>query len=212
MNIWTIVSLLFIGIIIIMSIVLHEWGHAKMADWLGDSTPRKMHRLTLNPIKHLTLVGSLIVPLICLILSGGKFAVGWAKPVIINFDNLRSRRWGATLISLAGPLMNFLVAILFVLIIHFIQFLGFLTLGVLAIFQTIIFLNIFLGLLNLLPIPPLDGSKVLWFIPGLKKFQIKYSILWLLVLFAFLIFGGLRWAYSLVVLIFNLVLKLTNTG
>lgn len=144
-------------IILIMSVVIHELSHGYMADLLGDPTPRLQGRLTLNPIKHLDLFGSVIVPLLTS-LSG--FAFGWAKPVQWNPYNIENKRMGEFLISIAGPASNILIAIVFGLVVRFVGDL--LPMSFIKILVYIIHLNIYLALFNLIPIPPLDGSKVLF--------------------------------------------------
>lgn len=150
---------LFIGAIIflilplILSITLHEWAHGFAAYKLGDPTPKLRGRLTLNPLAHLDLVGSLM-----LLIAG----IGWAKPVPINTANLNSKSKVA-LVGLAGPFTNFLLAIIFcivqVLCFKFkanliLQYIGLLS-------SLIVSINLILALFNLLPIPPLDGSRVI---------------------------------------------------
>lgn len=143
-------------LILIFSIILHEVAHGYVADKLGDPTARYAGRLTLNPIPHIDLLGSIIVPLIA-VLSPGGFLFGWAKPVPYNPYNLtRSPRWGELMVAAAGPGTNFALAILFALLARAVAdpvFVAICFIGVLV--------NLWLGLLNLVPIPPLDGSKVL---------------------------------------------------
>ncbi|OGG58152.1 hypothetical protein A2853_01390 [Candidatus Kaiserbacteria bacterium RIFCSPHIGHO2_01_FULL_55_17] len=147
---------LFFFVILIFSIILHEVAHGYAAERLGDPTARLAGRLTLNPIPHIDLLGSIILPLIS-VLSPGGFLFGWAKPVPYNPYNLtRAPRWGETIVAAAGPATNFALAALFAALAHFSvdeTFVGICFIGVLA--------NLWLGFLNLIPIPPLDGSKVL---------------------------------------------------
>ena len=144
-------------VIIILSIIFHEVAHGYVANWLGDPTARLSGRLTLNPIPHIDPVGSILVPGI-LMLSGTPFLIGWAKPVPYNPYNLRHGKWGEALVAFAGPATNILIAVAFALLLR----LGLLTsplfvqVAVLAIFA-----NIALAIINLIPIPPLDGSKIL---------------------------------------------------
>ncbi len=141
--------------ILIMSVVLHELSHGYVAELLGDPTPRLQGRLTINPLKHLDLFGSIIVPILT---SFAHFTFGWAKPVQWNPYNVKNRRVGELLISLAGPMANLLIAIVFGLVIRF----GAegLSSGFLAISEYIVAINITLAVFNLIPIPPLDGSKI----------------------------------------------------
>ena len=157
---------IFIIIILIMSVILHELAHGYAALFLGDSTAKHAGRLTLNPIKHLDPVGSVFIPLILYIFNTGLI-FGWAKPVPYNPYNLRNQKWGELIVATAGPLTNLLLAIIFGLVIRFGINLGvspaFVSLG-----SSIVILNIVLGLFNLIPIPPLDGSKILFSILPLR--------------------------------------------
>lgn len=139
-------------VILIFSVILHEVAHGYMADWLGDPTARMAGRLTLNPLKHIDPIGSIIVPLIT---SMAGFTFGWAKPVPYNPYNLQKRREGELLIALAGPGSNLLIALIFGTLIRF----G----AVNEVFVYIVVINIVLAIFNLIPLPPLDGSKVLYF-------------------------------------------------
>jgi Zn-dependent protease len=165
-------SLIFTIVILIMSVVIHEFSHGYVAELLGDPTPRLQGRLTLNPLKHLEWFGSVIVPLIT---SLGGFAFGWAKPVQWNPYNVKNKRWGEMLISIAGPGSNILIAVIFGMTIRFSSlFSG----SFLSLAAYIVAINIVLAVFNLIPIPPLDGSKVLFSIlPQTPYFnQIRYTI------------------------------------
>jgi Zn-dependent protease len=150
-------DLIFNMVIVIMSIVVHEVSHGFMALYLGDKTAEYAGRLTLNPIKHLDLWGSVIIP-ITLALSGVNFLIGWAKPVPFNPYNLRNQKYGEALVAFAGPLSNFAIALFFSLLLRF----GLLPEASLKIVLIIIFTNLTLSVFNLIPIPPLDGSKILF--------------------------------------------------
>lgn len=148
---------LFIAIgIVVLSIIFHEVAHGYVANFLGDPTARLQGRLTLNPMPHIDPVGSVLVPGI-LALSGTPFLIGWAKPVPYNPYNLRHGKWGEAAVAFAGPAVNILIAVLFGFLVRF---------GVLAdpaLFQIallVIFANLALAFINLIPIPPLDGSKI----------------------------------------------------
>lgn len=142
--------------IVILSIIFHEVAHGYVANWLGDPTARLQGRLTLNPISHIDPVGSVLIPGI-LALSGTPFLIGWAKPVPYNPYNLRHGKWGEALVAFAGPGTNILIAIFFAILFRA----GFLAgpmwvqIGVLVIIA-----NLVLAIINLIPIPPLDGSKI----------------------------------------------------
>lgn len=143
--------------ILIMSVVIHEVSHGYVAEILGDPTARLAGRLTLNPIKHLDPFGSVIIPAL-LVLSGSSFLIGWAKPVPYNPYNLQKGKYGPGIVALAGPLSNFAIAIFFALLIR----IGiFTSIGSLTLASYAVLINIALGFLNLIPVPPLDGSKVL---------------------------------------------------
>lgn len=146
-------------VIVILSIILHEIAHGFVANWLGDPTARYAGRLTLNPLPHIDPVGSVLIPGI-LALTGSSFLIGWAKPVPYNPYNLRNQRWGEAMVGAAGPLTNVLIALIFGLILRFSGSLG-LSGAFLGICVTVVYANLVLAIYNLIPIPPLDGSKVL---------------------------------------------------
>jgi Zn-dependent protease len=149
-------------VVIIFSIILHEVAHGYMADLLGDPTARYAGRLTLNPLPHIDPIGSVALPGI-LALTGSPFLIGWAKPVPYNPYNLQPQKWGLpaaageALVGFAGPLTNIIIAVIAGLLLRFQvfpdQFSTILTMASLS--------NLSLAILNLIPIPPLDGSKVL---------------------------------------------------
>ena len=144
--------------ILIMSAVIHEVAHGFTADALGDPTARYAGRLTLNPLKHLDPIGSVVVPIVTYMLG---FVFGWAKPVPYNPANLRPGRWSEVWVALAGPLSNFAIAIVFSIALR----VG-LTHGLSSEFVHItglvILINLLLGVFNLMPVPPLDGSRLLF--------------------------------------------------
>ncbi len=177
---------IFYVIVLIFSVVIHEVAHGYAADALGDRTARYAGRLTINPLPHLDIMGSVVIPL-TLILSGAPFLVGWAKPVPFNLSNIKNKRWGPALIALAGPAANIVLAIIFALILR-VQVPGLEAAG--EIFAMIIVVNVALVFFNLLPVPPLDGHHVLFSIlsgpeySNLRNFMRRYQIfLILLVIF-----------------------------
>lgn len=149
----TLASILGIGI----AVIFHEVSHGHVANWLGDSTAKYAGRLSLNPIKHIDLWGTIIIPAI-LIISQAGFVFGWAKPVPVNYFNLRYGKYGPVLVALAGPLANLLILIICGLLIQVSPA----NTAFPYLFLMIGLVNAFLMLFNLLPIPPLDGSKILF--------------------------------------------------
>jgi len=151
------IDVIFLIAILILSVVIHEVSHGVVANWLGDPTARMEGRLTLNPIKHIDPMGSVILPAI-LVLSGTGFVFGWAKPVPYNPYNLhRGGRWAEALVAVAGPTSNLIIALIFGIIVR----LGVLPANTIGLVASIVFLNVLLAVFNMIPIPPLDGSKVI---------------------------------------------------
>ncbi len=153
--------------VLIISVVVHEVSHGYAAYKLGDPTAKYQGRLSINPLKHLDPFGSVILPLL-LAISNSGFIIGWAKPVPVNPYNLRNQRWGEAIVAAAGPLSNILIALVFGLFIRFamstslVLSMGSVAPAVLEITSLIVFMNILLAVFNLVPIPPLDGSKILF--------------------------------------------------
>ena len=183
--------LIFQLIVLVFSVIIHEVSHGAMAYRLGDPTAKEAGRLTLNPLKHLDFFGSFMVPL-TLFLMRSPILFGWAKPVPFNPIYLKNPKRDSGLIGLAGPASNFITAIIFSLILKIFVVLSFINAPLIIFFDIIIFINIILGIFNLLPIPPLDGSKILFaFLPktseGLQLFLERYGIFILLffIFFAF---------------------------
>lgn len=149
----TIIKLL----VLVFSVVAHEVAHGVVAEKFGDDTAKRAGRLTLNPLPHIDPFASVILPLL-LFSSGSPVILGAAKPVPVDFSNMRRPKLGMAVVSLAGPFTNFFLAILAMLILKF--NLSGSDLGATVMFQLAL-TNIVLGIFNILPIPPLDGSKVL---------------------------------------------------
>ncbi|MAF20877.1 MAG: site-2 protease family protein [Parcubacteria group bacterium] len=200
------IILIFQLAILLMSVVIHEFAHGWMAFRLGDSTAKDYGRLTLNPIKHLDFWGSFVIPLMIYVFSGGSAIFGWAKPVPFNPYNLRDQKYGVAKVAVAGPSANLLVALVFGLALRLTP-VGFLiSSGLAQIFSLIVFLNILLAIFNLVPLPPLDGSKVLFAFLSSKYDRVRVLLeqygMFFLLMFIFFAFGLIM---PLVSLIFRLI-------
>lgn len=147
---------------IIIAIIFHEIAHGWVAWYLGDNTAKKQGRLSFNPIKHIDIFGSLFLPIL-LFFSKSGIIFGWAKPVPVNYNKLKNKKRDFILVSSAGILANFTLAFISSVLLKISLMIPFNVIsGILAtFFLNMIFFNILLGLFNLLPIPPLDGSKIL---------------------------------------------------
>ncbi len=202
----TFIILIFQLAVLLMSVVIHEFSHGWTAYQLGDSTAKYQGRLTLNPIKHLDFFGSLIVPLAIFIFSGGQAIFGWAKPVPFNPYNLRDQKYGIAKVAAAGPGANILIALIFGLTLRFLPSQLLLFSGLVQILSLIVFLNLLLAVFNLIPLPPLDGSKILFaFLPRslerLRLFLEQYGTFILI----FFIFFAFQWILPLVFLIYQII-------
>ena len=187
-----------------MSVVVHEVSHGFMAEYFGDDTARNADRLTLNPIKHLDFFGSIILPAF-LILSNVGFVFGWAKPVPYNPNNLRNKKWGTIAVASAGVFANFLIAIIFGIIIRLTLDMA-LPAGFYVITSIIVVVNLALGVFNLVPIPPLDGSKILFsFLPeSAFSFILAYEQYSLILLLVFIVFFS-DYLYPIFASLFHLI-------
>ena len=157
-------------VVLILSIIAHEVAHGYAANMLGDPTARLAGRLTLNPLPHIDLVGSILIPGL-LVLSHSPILFGWAKPVPYNPYNLKNKRWGEAIVAVAGSATNLLLAVIFALIIRLGA--GSLSVPTLSFLATICFVNLFLGLFNLIPFPPLDGFT---FLRGALPFHLSRGL------------------------------------
>ena len=169
-----------IGAMILFVLAVHEYSHALAANYLGDPTAKNAGRLTVNPIAHLDPMGTIL--LFCV-------GIGWGKPVPINPFNFRNQKWGSAIVGAAGPASNFLMAIIAGLLLRFFELPN---PGLVAFASIFIWLNIILGVFNLLPVPPLDGSHIfLALLPSsaenIKIFLLRNSL--------FLVFGALFFMY-----------------
>ena len=175
---------LMVAVSVLLALSIHEYSHAQAAFSLGDTTARDLGRLTVNPLAHLDPFGTLFLFL---------FGIGWGKPVPFNFLNLRNKKWGPALIALAGPGSNFLMAIIVGLSL---RFLSFNSPGIVSFFSIFVWLNILLGIFNLMPIPPLDGSHLLFAVLPHSFDQFKFSLLrnsfiWLIFVIFFMMYIGI---------------------
>ena len=181
-------------IILVFSVIIHEISHGYAALALGDKTAQYAGRLTLNPLKHIDPFGSIILPLLMALVPGGV-VFGWAKPVPYNPYNLKNQKWGPAVVGVAGPAANLLLAVVFGLLIRFSPFIF---LGVssqflsnfITVAAAISILNLALAIFNLVPIPPLDGSKVLFAVlpyrwRGIEASLDRYGFLVLLIFIFF---------------------------
>ena len=199
------INFIFQIAVLIISVMAHEIAHGAVAYYFGDPTAKNQGRLTLNPLKHIDMFGSIFLPLILYITNSG-FLFGWAKPVPYNPYNLRNRRLGEFCVSIAGIVTNFLIAIAFAIFIRFALVWGF-SQPTIDLIAYIILLNITLGVFNLFPIPPLDGSKILFsLVPyryerqlmALEKYGI-YILIILIVFFGWIIGDIVSWVFRLIV-------------
>jgi len=171
------ISFLIIAIAIILSLSIHEYFHAWVAYFLGDPTSKDRGRLTINPLAHLDPFGTLLIFLV---------GFGWGKPVPINPMNFKNQKLGAVLVGIAGPFANFSLALVMSLILRFFTFSNIFFGSFLSLF---IWLNLALGIFNLIPIPPLDGSHIILALASdkIRNFLIRNSLL-LIIILIFLIY------------------------
>lgn len=183
--------IIIVLLIILGSVILHELAHGVVAYWLGDRTAKDAGRLTLNPLKHIDPFMSILVPVVLYILKAPVF--GGAKPVPINTRNLKWGPWGMALVAVAGPFTNFLLALIGFLIGHFTGWLygsG----GELPafIFTELVYINLGFMLFNLIPIPPLDGSRVLYAIApdGFRNILTQIERYGIIIVYALILLFG----------------------
>lgn len=175
---------LVIGVsIFLVTVTLHEYCHGLVADRLGDRTARDAGRLTLNPLKHIDPFWTVLLPVLLFVSTRGQFAVGMARPVPVNFLNLRNPRWGMMTVAAAGPLANLVLAVLFAFCFKLYPTL---------IFLYAVYFNLGLAIFNLIPIPPLDGSRILTGLlpPSLGVYYLRLEPFGFLIVLA-LYFSGL---------------------
>jgi Zn-dependent protease len=208
------VLIIFYIIILLYSVIIHEVSHGVAALWLGDTTAKYAGRLNLNPINHIDPLGSIVVPILMYMSTG--LAFGWAKPVPYNPYNLKNQKWGPALVALAGPASNLILAGLAIILMHFIFISTTLKLDIVqnslnpaglaglvsgsvgsilfALLAVVVIFNVILAFFNLIPVPPLDGSKLLFAVLDVKIETVamleRYGFIILLVLL-FFFFGPL---------------------
>lgn len=185
--------------ILVFSVIVHEVTHGVVAGWFGDNTAERAGRITLNPIPHIDPMGSILLPLLLLV-ANSPVIFGAAKPVPVDFRNMRRERLGMAAVSLAGPLSNFLLAVLFALVL---KYAGTQYLSETLLLKAII-LNLALGTLNLIPIPPLDGSKAVLSILPQSWWGIigSYESYGFILVFLFILMGWLNTVFMTVINLF----------
>ena len=197
------VNFIFAIAILLLSVIIHEVSHGYVANILGDPTARLAGRLTLNPLAHLDVVGSFIVPVFTFFLGG--FIFGWAKPVPYNPYNMKNPQRDGALVAAAGPMANILILLVFGILIRLAPVLS-LPGSFVELASIVVFLNILLAFFNLLPVPPLDGSKILFALLPYKlqfiqEFLERY---WFITIFVIVIFLW-RILFPIVLYLFQLV-------
>ena len=200
---------IYIVVAALFAIILHEIAHGPVSTWLGDPTPKRQGRLSLNPLKHLDPIGTL-----CLIF----FHVGWAKPVVVNPDYYKNKKRGMALVALAGPLMNFLLAIFSIIIMAIFVKVNAYSNVLIIIYNFLLYfsvINLGLGLFNLIPIPPLDGSRILGaflkddtYEQYMKYERYGFIIIAILLALSSLRGNGTSFISELVDIIFNFIFRL----
>lgn len=200
---------IYIVVAALFAIILHEIAHGLVSTWLGDPTPKRQGRLSLNPLKHLDPIGTL-----CLIF----FHVGWAKPVVVNPDYYKNKKRGMALVALAGPLMNFLLAIFSIIIMVIFVKVNAYSNVLIIIYNFLLYfsvINLGLGLFNLIPIPPLDGSRILGaflkddtYEQYMKYERYGFIIIAILLALSSLRGNGTSFISELVDIIFNFIFRL----
>ena len=179
-------NFIFYFLIIVPSAIIHEYAHGWVADMLGDPTARHAGRLTINPMAHIDPWGTILMPIMLSLATNGAFMFAYAKPVPYPY-NLKNQKWGPSMVALAGPLANLLLAIAFAIVVRLLP-----GLEITSVLAVIVYANVMLTVFNLVPIPPLDGSKILYAVlPSsaykVKEFLDRYGFI-ILLFFVFFLF------------------------
>ena len=186
-----ILQLVIVLVVILGSVILHELSHGIVAYWLGDRTAKDAGRLTLNPLKHIDPFMSILVPVVLYLLRAPVF--GAAKPVPVNYKNLKWREWGMALVAFAGPFTNFIIALIAFLIGHFSGSIYYFNGDIPYLIATeTIFINLGFMIFNLIPIPPLDGSRILYAISPdvVRKFLLQVEQYGIIIVYVLVLLFG----------------------
>lgn len=188
-------AILIVLIIVLGSMILHELAHGVVAYILGDRTAKEAGRLTLNPLKHLDPVMSVAVPVLLFLMKAPVF--GGAKPVPVDSRNLKGKEWGMAGVAIAGPLTNLLLALIFFLIGHFTGLLYTGSYYVMFFFTEMVLINIGFGIFNLIPIPPLDGSRIIYAIApdGVRNFLNNIERYGVIIIYSLILIFGSAFSY-----------------
>ena len=187
-----IIHSVFSLIVLFFSIVIHEVAHGSVAYYLGDSTAKNAGRLSMNPLAHIDLFGTVILPFLLFLMGLPVF--GWAKPVPINPYNLKNQKWGSLKVAIAGPSANLLIGLIFSLFVRFYS----LSDKMFIFFTIIAIYNFALAIFNLIPIPPLDGHHILFSFLSDRFFKFKFILrqYGFMILIFFLFFFGFNFIFG----------------